>query len=96
MGILYELEIFPKYPAGITFAAYQRVADQLQVIAMKQACSPYPVEDVFGRIYTNFRRYRLALDAAVQARLTYDCTIRVYPIQVFGDIDPTYALVAPL
>lgn len=89
----YELRITPHYPWPITLVTYECIIGQIKARAMNKACSPYPVEDEFGRVYTAFGSYRLALDAAVQVRLAYDCTIEIYPFQAEGDIHPKYALV---
>lgn len=88
MTRFYELEIVPDWNG------YDDVLlEKLKEIAMKKTCSPYPVVDIFGRIYTAFCSYRLALDAAVQARLLHDCSIHIHPFELSGDIPPRYALV---
>ena len=84
----YELEIIPDWNG------YDDVLqEKLKGVAMNKACSPFPVVDQFGRLYTAFCSYRLAIEAAVQARLLCDCSIHVYPFEDEGDIHLRYALV---
>ncbi len=96
MTTYYELKVTPHYSWPLTLASYEHIIETLKVRAMNKACSPYPVEDEFGRVYTAFGSYRLAVDAAVQVRLSCDCTIEIYPFEAKGDIHPKYALVALL